>query len=205
MEIPTLIVITLFIILFRNSENVIAKVLVVGMFLFHYVQRTLVFPFLIKGKSVMPLSIVAMGFTFNTINALLIGAWVFALSPRDMYTFEWLISPKFIIGLVVFVLGFAINVSSDEYIRSLRKPGDTKHYFPCKGFYRYVSSANYFGEIIEWVGFAIATWSLPGVLFVFWTACNLVPRSYSINKSYKEKFPEEFSKTNPKCIIPFVF
>ncbi|MBR7064652.1 MAG: DUF1295 domain-containing protein [Treponema sp.] len=204
MEVPTLIVMFFFIIKFRHNENILWQVLVVFMFLFHYVQRTIVFPFLIKGKSVMPLSIVVMGFVFNTINAILIGTWVFVLSGQ-MYNREWIFSVQFIIGTIVFLIGFIINVKSDSYIRSLRKPGDTNHYFPCKGFYRYVTSANYFGELIEWTGFAIATLSLPAVLFVYWTACNLVPRSYSINKSYKEKFSDEFAKTNPKCIIPFVF
>lgn len=29
------------------------------------------------------------------------------------------------------------------------------------GMFQYVSGANFFGEILEWTGFAIASWSLP--------------------------------------------
>jgi hypothetical protein len=36
---------------------------------------------------------------------------------------------------------------------------------PFGGFYDYVSSANYFGEIIEWLGWTLATYSLAGLSF----------------------------------------
>ncbi len=29
------------------------------------------------------------------------------------------------------------------------------------GMFEYVSGANFFGEILEWTGFAIAAWTLP--------------------------------------------
>ena len=205
MEVPTLIVMISIIILSKDKAYIFSRIIIVSLFLFHYVQRTLIFPFLIRGKSKMPFTIVLMGFIFNTINAFLIGTWIFILSPDNMYTYEWLSSPQFIIGTIIFAFGFFVNVSSDSYIRSLRKPGDTNHYFPCKGFYKYVCSANYFGELLEWTGFAIATWALPSLLFVYWTACNLVPRAHAIHKSYKEEFPKEFNEYKPKRIIPFIF
>ena len=68
----------------------------------------------------------------------------------------------FILGTVVFFAGMAINMHSDHVIRHLRKPGDTRHYIPRKGFYKYVTAANYLGEFTEWTGFAILTWSAPG-------------------------------------------
>ena len=153
----------------------------------------------------MPILIVLMGITFNTINAFLIGAWLFYLSPKTMYPISWLYDPRFIIGALVFLLGMAINIDSDKYIRSLRKPGDTAHYFPHKRMYKYVSSANYFGEILEWFGFALLSWSFVGLLFAFWTCANLVPRAYTINKRYREEFPEEFAALNPKRVFPFIF
>ena len=36
---------------------------------------------------------------------------------------------------------------------------------------------NHFGEIVEWIGFAILSWSLPAFAFAIWTMANLVPRS----------------------------
>ena len=52
------------------------------LFELHYFQRSFIFPFLIKGKSRMPLSIVAMGVTFNLINSYMIGGWLFYVSPQ---------------------------------------------------------------------------------------------------------------------------
>ena len=70
---------------------------------------------------------------------------------------------------MLFRSGMFINLHSDHVIRHLRKPGDTRHYLPAKGLYRYVTSANYFGELVEWTGFAILTASPAAWVFVWWT------------------------------------
>ncbi len=204
MEVPTLIVISILAIRLHYNNSGVRLILAL-FFITHYVQRTVIFPFLLKGKSTMPLSIVIMGMFFNTINSLLIGSWLFYFSPADYYTISWLSDPRFIIGTLLFFTGMTINIRSDAYIRSLRKPGDSRHYYPCKGLYRYINSANYFGELVEWIGFSILTWSSPAVLFAFWTACNLVPRSHAIYNKYKKEFPEEVKRYNPKRIIPFLY
>ena len=98
-----------------------------------------------------------------------------------------------------------INIDSDKRIRALRKPGETKHDRPTGGLYNYVSSANYCGEFVEWVGFAILTWSLPGAVFALWTFANLAPRADAINKKYAEMFGEEFTKRKVKRMIPFIY
>ena len=101
--------------------------------------------------------------------------------------------------------GFIINIHSDSIIRNLRKPGDTKHYLPEGGVYNYVTSANYFGEIVEWTGFAILTWSMSGVVFVLWTMANLVPRANSIYKKYKVEFKDEFDEKKLKRVFPRIY
>ncbi|MDI9537188.1 MAG: DUF1295 domain-containing protein [Bacteroidota bacterium] len=175
------------------------------LFELHYFQRAFIFPFLLKGKSKMPLSIMAMGILFNTINGYIQGEWIFFLAPEDMYTIDWLTTPQFIIGTIIFFIGMGINFNSDHVIRNLRAPGDTKHYLPKKNMYRYVTSANYFGEIVEWTGFAILTWSLPGLIFVLWTCANLVPRANSIYHKYKKEFGDEFNERKLKRIFPFIY
>ena len=176
-----------------------------SMFQLHYFQRSFIFPFILKGKSKMPIIIMLMGAAFCAINGFIQGEWIFFLAPKTMYTVEWLTTPQFIIGVILFFGGMIINLHSDHVIRHLRKPGDTKHYLPKKGFYKYVTSANYFGEIVEWIGFAIASWSWAGVLFVVWTCANLVPRSNSIYKRYKKEFSEEFDEKRLKRVFPFVY
>ena len=153
----------------------------------------------------MPVAIMLMGLVFNTLNAYLIGGWLYGEAPSGMYLTEWLWSPQFIIGTILFFAGMGINLHSDHVIRNLRQPGDTKHYIPRKGFYKYVTSANYFGEFTEWIGYAILTWSPAGLLFAVWTFANLGPRAKALTGKYEQEFGEEYTKLNKKHIIPFIW
>ena len=71
--------------------------------------------------------------------------------------------------------------------------------------YKYVTSANYLGEIIEWTGFAILTWSWAGAVFAWWTFANLVPRAHTIYKKYRMEFGQEMEGKNLKRITPFIY
>jgi 3-oxo-5-alpha-steroid 4-dehydrogenase 1 len=152
----------------------------------------------------MPLGIVLMGMIFNTLNACMQGGWIFYLAPEGYYD-NWFAKPFIYIGIAVFFAGMFINWQADYIIRHLRKEGDTRHYIPKGGMFRYVSSANYFGELVEWTGFAIASWSWAGVVFVLWTFANLAPRSASLYKRYEKEFGEEFTSLKRKRIIPFIY
>ena len=98
-----------------------------------------------------------------------------------------------------------INIQSDDIIRNLRKEGDSNHYLPKGGLFRYVTSANYFGEFVEWVGFAILTWSWAGAVFALWTFANLCPRAARIYDQYKVEFGDELDTKKVKRIIPFIY
>ena len=175
------------------------------LFQLHYFQRSFIFPLLIKGKSKMPLAIILSGITFNLLNALMQGGWIFYVSPAGTYTPDWLYSPQFIAGIIIFFSGIAINLNSDNIIRHLRRPGDTKHYIPRGGMFRYVSSANYFGEFLEWVGFAVLTWSAAGAVFALWTFANLAPRANKIYHRYEQEFGDDFKRLKLKRMIPFIY
>jgi 3-oxo-5-alpha-steroid 4-dehydrogenase 1 len=177
------------------------------LFLFelHYIQRSFVFPFRMRGNSVMPLSIILMGVTFNVLNALMQGGWIFYLSPDDYYGSDWLTTPKFIGGFLIFLIGMYINIQSDDIIRNLRKDGDSGHYLPKEGMFRYVTSANYFGELVEWIGFAILTWSWSGAVFAVWTFANLAPRASRIYDRYKVEFGNQLDTKKTKRMIPFIW
>lgn len=177
-------------------------------FEFHYFQRSFIFPFLLKGKGQMPIVIMLLSVIWNLMNGYIQGFWLFHLAPKyfpEMYTTAWLYDPRFIIGTLIFIAGWIINMHSDHVIRNLRKPGDTNHYLPKKGLYKYVTSANYLGEITEWFGFAILTWSFAGLLFWWFSCCNLVPRANSIYLKYEQEFPNEFDRKKLKRIIPFIY
>lgn len=122
------------------------------LFQLHYFQRSFVFPFLLKGKSRMPVAIMAMGIVFNVLNGMMQAGGLFYFAPEGLYAGGWayLLKPHALLGVLLFFAGMFINLHSDHVIRHLRKPGDTRHYLPAKGLYRYVTSANYFGELVEW-------------------------------------------------------
>ena len=175
------------------------------LFELHYFHRSFIFPQQLRGHSRMPWTIVLMGALFNTLNALMQGGWIFYVSPAAYYPSDWLTRLPFLAGTVIFLCGMYINIQSDSIIRHLRKPGDTAHYLPHGGFFRYVTSANYFGEFVEWVGFAILTWSWSGAVFALWTFANLAPRAARIYDLYAREFPDEMDTSRMKRMIPFIY
>lgn len=204
MELPAfLLVAVIWAVSPRRAEA--APGVMAGLFLMHYFQRTFIFPLLMRGKSRMSFVIMICGMIFNSINAYLIGGWLFFMAPEGMYAPEWLLTPQFIAGTAIFFTGMAINLHSDRVVRNLRVPGDTRHYIPMRGFYRYVTAANYFGEFTEWVGFAVLTWSLPGAVFALWTFANLAPRAKTLHSRYVAEFGEKFSSLRRRYIIPFIY
>jgi len=188
----------------RRAEPV--PIIILLIFQSHYMQRALIFPFLIKGKSKMPLGIMFMGICFNILNSVMQGYWIFFESPEGYYSLSWLTSPQFIIGTLLFYTGMVINLHSDYIIRHLRKSdSDTRHYLPKGGLFNYVTSANYFGELLEWLGFAILTWSVSGLVFFIWTFANLVPRARSTYRKYKIEFATEINDKKLKRVFPFIY
>lgn len=175
-----------------------------GLYALHYFQRSLIFPLLMRGHSMMPLSIIAMGVIFNTLNAYLIAAWLYGIAPVDYYD-GWGRAPMFWIGLAVFIAGMWINLHSDYIIRHLRKPGDRGHYIPRGGMFRYVTSANYFGEFTEWVGFAVLSWSWAGAVFALWTFANLAPRAHQLHRRYLDEFGEQYAQLHRRYILPYIY
>ena len=82
-------------------------------------------------------------------------------------------------------------------IKKKKGPG---YHIPHTFLYKYLSAPNYFGEIIEWIGWAILTWSISGIVFLIWVIANLFPRAISHHQWYKKKF-SDYPK-NRKAIIP---
>ena len=182
-----------------DSEKTPLNLTLYGLYTFHYLYRGWIFPFLTRtrGKS-MPVSITFSAVFFNLVNTFFIGYQLGFMGGRAHITVWEAVS-----GSLLFVAGFVIHFRSDRILANLRKPGET-HYTVPKGFlFDYVSSPNYFGELVEWTGFAIWMGSPAGWLFVFWTFVNLVPRAVSNHKWYKKQFPDY--PPERKVIIPGIF
>jgi protein-S-isoprenylcysteine O-methyltransferase Ste14 len=199
MEVPSCL---LFAGIYAFGEHALARapLAMLALWQIHYVHRTFVFPFRMrtKGKR-MPLSVPLMGAGFNVLNSYVNARWI---SHFGTYADSWLTDPRFLIGAAIFFAGMAINVHADTVLIHLRKPGETGYKIPKGGLYRWISSPNYFGEILEWCGWAVLTWSFAGLAFAIYTAANLAPRALANHRWYREKFPDY--PPERRALVPFV-
>lgn len=171
-----------------------------ALFELHYLHRAFVFPLrLAPGAGPVPLSVMGMALVFNLGNAYLQGRWLFHFATPDPPA--WLASAPFLAGLLLFGAGFAINLHADGVLRRLRRGGEG-YRIPQGGLFRRVSCPNYLGEIMEWCGWALATFSWAGLAFAVWTAANLVPRALAHHRWYREQFPEYPQER--KALVPWV-
>jgi steroid 5-alpha reductase family enzyme len=109
----------------------------------------------------------------------------------------------FALGVVLFLAGLALNLHSDHLLRRLRAPGETGYKVPFGGGFAWVSAPNYLGEIIEWLGFAIAAGTLAAWAFAVFTVANLAPRALSNHRWYRERFPDY--PADRRALIPFLW
>ena len=168
----------------------------------HYVHRALIYPLELRGRNKrMPIALVAVAFVFNAVNGFINGYYLFFLS--DDYPTAWFWDIRFLTGLALFIAGFVINRQADLILLKLRAPGESGYKIPHGGLYRWLSCPNYLGEIVEWVGWAVATWSLPGLAFAVWTIANLVPRARAHHVWYHEHFSDYPS--DRKALLPGVW
>jgi 3-oxo-5-alpha-steroid 4-dehydrogenase 1 len=169
----------------------------------HYIHRAFIYPFTIRRRKSMPVTVIFFGLFFNAVNSYLQARWIYTLAPGASYTREWLGDGRFLLGIFLFYTGFLIAKRADGILRRLRKPGETGYKVPNQGLFRYVSCPNYLGEVIQWSGWAVAVWSWPGLVFALWTVFNLLPRARSHHLWYLETFAD-YPKDR-KALIPFVF
>jgi 3-oxo-5-alpha-steroid 4-dehydrogenase 1 len=198
MEIPSLIV---FILAFLLGPNGIQPVtwIFFALYVSHYANRSLVYPLRTRttGKK-MPLVVPLMAVFFNLVNGYINGKYFSTFSR--VYTWDWLVDARFIIGMLVFASGVLLNWWSDQILLDLRKGGKKGYFIPRGGMFTWVSCPNFLGEILEWTGFAIMTWSPAALAFALWTFFNLVPRALDHHKWYRSTFPDYPAER--KAILP---
>lgn len=193
--------------------------------LFSALSSAWIFPFLLNQSKPSPLSVVAIAFVFCMVNGWLQGSYLFQSPDAAAYPSDWLHSWRVRVGLALFAFGWCANQHADYVLRNLRgrpkqsddkarkdgseseretRAADPAHRYkiPYGGLFRWVSAANYCGEIIEWGGFALAAWSVPAVAFWLFTMANLVPRAVSYHRWYKRTFPNY--PRDRKAVIPFI-
>jgi protein-S-isoprenylcysteine O-methyltransferase Ste14 len=167
----------------------------------HYIHRAILYPLQMRstGKRT-PLLSAVLALSVNIANGWINGL---AVSHIASYGMDWLSDPRFLGGAVLFVGGAWVNRHSDAILRGLRKDGGTGYEIPRGGLYEWVASPNYLGEIIQWIGWACATWTTAGAAFACLTIANLAPRAQSHRQWYRDEFPDY--PPERKALVPRVW
>ncbi|XP_050018902.1 3-oxo-5-alpha-steroid 4-dehydrogenase 2 isoform X2 [Alexandromys fortis] len=161
--------------------------------------RTFIYSLLTRGRP-YPVILFLRAIAFCTGNGFLQAHYLIYCAE---YPEEWYTDVRFSLGVFLFVLGMGINIHSDYLLRQLRKPGEIVYKIPQGGLFTYVSGANFLGEIIEWMGYALATWSIPALAFAFFSLCFLGMQAFYHHRFYLKTF-EDYPKSR-KALIPFIF
>lgn len=200
MELPAVLVFGGILIFYAQLNSTVIALFM--MWQIHYCHRVFIYPWTLKAGKKMPWMILVMAVIFNTTNGYL-NAWSIA-SQSEKYSELWLSSPQFITGVLVFFAGMALNKISDWQLARLgRSRGENDAYqIPYGLAYRWVSCPNYLGEIIQWLGWAVAVWSLAGWVFAIWTMANLVPRAIAHHRWYRDSFDDYPVKR--RALIPYL-
>jgi 3-oxo-5-alpha-steroid 4-dehydrogenase 1 len=165
----------------------------------HYGYRSFVYPLLLRPGTRVPLTVVLLAVAFNVLNSWVNARWV---ADFGRYPGSWFADPRFIAGAALFAGGLALNTVSDRALRRLRGAGEHGYQVPRGGAFEWVSCPNYLGEMVEWAGWALATWSLAGLAFALYTAANLAPRAMAHHRWYRRHFPDYPPRR--RAFVPFV-
>ena len=175
-----------------------SKLLVI-VFILYYIYRCIIYGLLMPAHSQTTLCALATGTFFGIPNAYLQAAGlIFYDLPETSIN-----SPRIFIGLSVWLFALCFTVYHDSILRTLRESGDKSYKIPHGGLFSYVSCANYFTEMLVWVGWGIACQNWCGWLLLVLTLANLIPRSLSCHKFYLENM-KEYASLNRKAVIPFI-
>ncbi len=198
MEVPACVGFAIVFFMGTRALELVPLVLL-GLWQLHYVHRTFIYPLRIRASGKRsPIFVGLMGMAFQALNSYLNARFI---SELGIYATSWLYDPRFLIGLALFLGGRRVNMDSDARLIALRARSEG-YQIPRGGLFSWVSCPNYLGEIVEWTGWAIMTWSLSGAAFALYTFANLAPRALAHHRWYRERFSDYPSER--RALFPFV-
>lgn len=185
----------------KEADKGVINYVFFGLFLVHTIHRGIITPFTMRYRSpTVPLGITLGATAPNILYQGLIANHIGVAAYEESYTYD----PRFILGILLYVVGYIINRWADLKLRALRSTkGCTGYYIPYGGLFELVVMPNYFGELIQWIGWTLATWSLSGVVWTLFCAATFVARSRHNLEWYRKEF-QDFPRTR-KALIPFIF
>eukprot|EP00897_Mesotaenium_endlicherianum_P004212 jgi/Mesen1/3819/ME000207S02826 len=131
MESPPLFVMPVLFSLGQNSRQLVPLVML-ALYQMHYINRALVYPIRARtaGKR-MPVLVAALAFSYNVFNSYIQARQI---SHYGRYGATWHRDARFVLGLALFLVGFALNLWADSVLLSLRrKPPHQPRALNCVG------------------------------------------------------------------------
>ena len=199
--IPGIVLFTLAYFMTGTRFNGAANIVMYCLFIIHYINRAIITPITNRhSRSTVvfwiPIVNTLVNALFHYVNADYIGSANFCQG----YYFD----PRFILGIIIMITGFIINRVADAQLICLRENYKDNSYKVPKGpLYFLISQPNYLGEMIEWFGWALLTWSLSGVVWFLFVASTHIPRARA-NHRWNQKEFDDYPKRR-KALIPFIY
>uniref|UniRef100_A0A0N5AFI9 S5A_REDUCTASE domain-containing protein n=1 Tax=Syphacia muris TaxID=451379 RepID=A0A0N5AFI9_9BILA len=158
-----------------NSANFV----IITLILVHYAYRSFIYAYSIKGGKRVPFHLFALGFCNNFFQGFLQSTWHFMFA---FYPIDWINQLSSVIGLLLFATGMFIHVKSDGILQRLRRRHDKGYKLPRGFLFELITAPNYFGECVEWIGFAMFAWTLPALSHACFVIALLLPRALQYHR-----------------------
>lgn len=151
METPNLWV-TVVVVLYKQSKGQLGALssptncALLGMFVLHYIHRSLIFPLFLQSTKPMPFNVMLLAFCFCTWNGYNQSVTLVAAAtyPSDYMTHTL----NFPLGVALFLIGFTINLSADYRLLYLKRTAAkaeraVEYVIPTGGLFELISCPNY--------------------------------------------------------------
>eukprot|EP00624_Nannochloropsis_granulata_P000244 evm.model.NODE_108_length_37666_cov_31.093744.4 len=206
-----------------------------GLFVLHYVNRSFIYPARMAAGKPMPLCVMLMACSFCCCNGYLQTRYLtkFYMYPETWVSSPKFILGLLIFFAGFYMNLDSDHIlrelrkkkgaktktdrESTHAMRTRRQANEepetegnsvaqtSSYCIPRGGLFEYISGANFFGEMVEWIGFAVASGgSFPSVMFALFTILNLAPRAWHHHMWYKNHFGKKYPAKR-KALVPFLF
>lgn len=179
--------------------------LVLGLWVFHFVRRTLesLFVHRYSGRLVPPADYLVEYVYYWGFAAAI--AWSVGQPSWTLPS-----TPLTLLGVLIFLLGEAGNSWAHQKLRALRSAsGEVKRQIPRGGLFEWVSCPHYLFEITSWIGFALITRVLPSYAFLVLALGIVTSYAFARHQRYKAEFDgtdgKELYPAGRRAIFPGIF
>lgn len=163
----------------------------------HYVYRTLVYSSIVSLHASVSVPRCALTFLYAIYSSYLQMRYVTQYATYDP---DWLLGPAFTVGSGMWLGGLLVAIYADCAIKRARSDGRR---VMCGGVFDYITMPQYAGEMLAWMGFAVACWSVQGLSVALVSVAVLAPRAWRRHRWCVEHVPD--FPAGRAVLVPFLW